>query len=801
MEDITSNSQYYLEVDNTDLATLDGNVATGHKLGRTSVILKDRNVANNLENTDSIPSIQATLTISRPDKITINLLPHYNWLTVKGEQHTISLNLYTNDNQLITLGDEYSIASQYDEKIFTPLTSTVNGSHIFGEAINTGTSAVFGSFEKLKATAELQVFEKLELNPSIVFLPYDPNHLRRQKIQYIANGGDGLYSWSSLNGNLIGINQNGLAETRTGNQASYSGYDKYERNLTDFAQIKVALQRNQKISKMADIFFLPPTKLEIVRYNFETTLKDYVYLHVALYAEHDGKLVSLTSCDNLHFEYDMLEDIFHKVDNAELPAGEQLHPSACHLVKLQSHGLGSSHFKISYTVFDRVLYADVNLMVFEKLDILNPISNEIVLPIGASRNVIYQNGPQKVFNIDAELVKNIHIDQSIASVAPISNTYAADKHILNVLCRKVGSTVLTFDIYNTLSASNHVPYVSKFETHVHCVKPRFISLYTAEKLRQGCPLKMKNSLMHVRENDNQIDITIEVLDAQNRKLQNISSLVLSWQFLQADDNRLNYDIVYERKSDEDIVAGVKVPKRDFLQTTLPEVHNAFKIKASVDRYDQVVLYDESISSESPEFGIPQSGKLTDDGNLYKPTIENELNFLAVNSTLLPFDSVSIFLAPNHQQRIQLIQGSGFYELKVNELNIINAVIDNESRQIIIEPLRIGQVQVDIVDRCLQTEPSRLTVSVVSIGRIEVQVCLYFIFSIFRKYSQTDSNQKIKKTDLSTENIILRCIFLLNSELFFVYFRLLIVLKKRKPSKPLQSSTTRSTIHWHWTMTI
>ncbi|XP_031623845.1 nuclear pore membrane glycoprotein 210 isoform X2 [Contarinia nasturtii] len=721
LEDITSNTQYYLEVENSEFATLDGNIATGHKLGRTAVILKDRNVANNLENTDSIPSIQATLTISRPDKITINLLPYYNWLTVKGEEHTISINLYTNDNQLITLGDAYSIGSQYDTKIFSPLSSTVNGSHIIGEAVSTGSSAVLGSFEKLKATAELQVFEKLVLNPSIVFLPYDPNHLRRQKIQYKANGGDGLYTWSSLNGNLIGINQNGLAETRTGNQVSSTSFDKNEKIFTDFTQIKVALQRNSKISKTADIFFLPPTKLEIVRYNFETTLKDFVYLHVALYADYDGKLVSLTSCDNLHFEYDMLEEIFHTVDNAELPTDEQLHPSACHLVKLQSHGLGSSHFKISYTVFDRILHAEVNLMVFEKLDILNPISNEIVLPIGASRNVIYQNGPQKVFNIDAELVKNVRIDETIASVTPISNAYAADKHILNVLCRKVGSTLLTFEIYNTLSANNHIPYVSKFETHVNCVKPRFINLYTAEKLRQGCPLKVKNSLMHVRQNDNQIDITIDVLDAQNRKLQNISSLILSWQFLQADDNRLNYDIVYERKTEEDSVAGVKVPKRDFLLTTLPEVHNAFKIKASVDRYDQVILYEESIYAENPEFGITQSGKTTDDTNLYKPTIENELNFLAVNSTLLPFDSVSIFLAPNHQQRIQLIQGSGFYEIKVTELNIINAIIDNDRRQIVIEPLRIGQVQIDIMDRCLQTESSRLTVSVVSIGRIEVQV--------------------------------------------------------------------------------
>lgn len=704
------------------MATLDGNIATGHVLGRTAIILKDRNVANNLDKTDSIPSIQATLTICRADKITLNLLPYYNWITVKGEQHTIAIDLYTNDNQLITLGDEYAIESVYDDNIFSSLLKTANGSQIFGETINTGKSAIHGSYEKLKATAELQVYEQLELDPSIVFLPYDPNHLRRQKIQYKAIGGDGFYTWSSLNGNLIGITQNGLAETRTGNQG-VNDYGRTEKNLNDFAQIKVALQRNGKISKTADIFFLPPTKLEIVRYNFETTLKDYVYLHVALYAEHNGQLVSLTSCDNLHFEYDMSEEIFHKVDNGQLPDEEQLHPSACHLVTLQSHGLGNTHFKISYGIFDRILRAEVNLMVFEKLDILNPVSNEIVLPIGASRNIIYQNGPQKVFNIDAELIKSMNIDESIATVTPIINSYTSEKHIINVLCRKVGKTVLDFQVYNTLTASNHVPYVSQFETYVNCVKPRFINLYTTEKLRQGCPLKVKNSLMYVEQNDNLIDITIEVLDADNRKLQNISSLVLSWQFQPSDNNQQHYEISYQRNSEDDIIAGVKIPKRDFLTTALPDVENAFKIKAAVDSYNHEILYSESIYAEDPEFGISHSGK-GDDEQLYKPVIENELDFLAVNSTLLPFDSVSIFLAPAHEKRIQIIQGSGFYEIKISEPNILNARIDNDLRQIIIEPLRIGQVEIDIVDRCLQTDPSRLTVSIVSIGRIEIQVIIF-----------------------------------------------------------------------------
>lgn len=708
-----------MEIENPEIAKINGNEATGLMLGRTAVILKDRNVVNNLENVaiDSIPAIQATLTVARADKLSVNLLPYYNWVTVIGQQHTISFELYTNENQLITLGDAFSISSTFDSSVFYLTSQTSNGTQIDGEAIKIAKSPVHGSFEQLKASAELQVFDKLEISPAIVYLPYDPNHLRKQKIQYIAKGGDGLFSWSSLNGNLIGITQNGLAETKTGNQAG-AHYDWNEWNQSDFAQVKVALQRNSKIAKTADVHFLPPVKLEIVQYNFEVQLKDYVFLHIALYAEYNGELVPLTSCDNLHFEYDMLEEIFHKDDNVQLPRNQQLNDHACHLVALQADELGTSHFKISYTTFDRNLKAEVNLMVFEKLEILNPISNEVVLPIATSRNIIYQNGPQKVFNIDAQLVKNVQIDESITGVTTLAAS-SPDFLVLNVLCKKIGSTVLKLEIFNVLSSKNQLPYITRFETQVHCVKPRFINIFTTEKLRAGCPLKVRNSLTYVQQNGNELDVTIEVFDAQNRKLQNISSLELSWMFLQTDEIS-DYLPKFEQKNQIEMVAGFEVPKRDYLITSIPDIKSTFKIKVSVDGYNRNVLYAQSVHAEKPEFGISKSGK-EDDGKLYKPVIENELSFLAVNSTLLPYHRVSVFLTSSHIEHVPIIHGSGFYEINVSDRDIVNAVIDNDARRIIITPLQIGRVEIDVIDRCLTTDTEVLTVFVVSIGRIEVQV--------------------------------------------------------------------------------
>lgn len=710
LEDITSNTQYYLEIGNTAIATVDENMVTGHTLGRTAVILRDRNVADDIENIDSIHSIQATLTVSRPKKLAINLLPYHNWITVKGEQHTISHSLYTDDNQLITLGSRFSISSQFDESIFAKEWHTQNGSQIYGETVAVGRSPVASSFDQLRASADLQVFEKLQLQPSTVFLPYDPNHLRRQKIQYRATGGDSLYTWSTLNANSLSISQTGQAETRPLNQQ-----ERLPGASSIFAQVKVALQRNNKIFKTGDIHFLPPAKLEIVRYNYETILNDYVYLHIALYAEHDNEYVPITLCDNVNFEYEMLEDVFQLNDSTALPDEVKMHPSACYVVKLHAHGLGSSHFRIGLTSLERTLRTEVNLAVFERLEISNPTSNEVVLPLGASRNILYRHGPQKVFNIDAVIVKKIDINRDIAEATFASGT---NELVIHILCKRLGSTVLTFQTFNALTTANHVPHVSKVETNVHCVNPRFVSLSTTEKLRPNCPLKTKNALMHVKHDNSLLDITVEVFDALNRRLQNISSLVLDWQFLQNDDSLMEqHQHLVERKTETEILSGIEYPKRDYLLATLPS--DTFKIKVVVDTYDQSVLAINSITYDRPEFGV-----LTNDGDdeLYdKPIIANELSFLAVNSTLLAVNKVSVFLATGHQQRVPIVQGSGFYELRLNDGNICNAIIDVESREIIIEPLKIGEEIIQILDRCLSTEASQLFVSVVNIGKIEIEV--------------------------------------------------------------------------------
>lgn len=433
----------------------------------------------------------------------------------------------------------------------------------------------------------------------------------RQNIAFLATGGDDTYVWSSLNKKTVTISQNGLAETFIDKlDTSEELYaSKIDSELARFGQIKVAMARNPKISKTADILFLPPRKLEIVKYNFETPLGKYVEIYIALFTMHKKQYVPFTFCDNVYFDLNYSNDLFVIHDNIDLLNSDdnerKQHNNACRKIVLKAIGLGSTNLKVSYNFMERPLRDEVTLFVYEPLNILNPLTNEIILPIGSARHLIYNNGAQKVFNIEAELVKRIEYDRKIVRINNIdSSSTTTDKHIFNVLCRRIGDTELKFKIYNLLQAKNCIPNMVEYVTKIHCVKPRFINLYTTEKLKDSCPMKLKNSLMHMQKNDN-LEVVIEILDAKQRQLMNITSLLIDVKFLfNTDDKTIDPNaITHNRLSDYEIIAGVQIPTRDYIMTSALNVQSNFKIKAIVTGYDQEILNHFNLISEQPEFGI------------------------------------------------------------------------------------------------------------------------------------------------------------------------------------------------------
>lgn len=146
LHEIVLGPQYYLEISHQNYAKIDGGLATGLDLGTTEVLLRDRNV---IENTLKSTMPKARLTVTEADKITLNLLPYYNWATIENEKHEIAVDLYTKNDERITLGAKYKVQSSFDANLFKESKRTVNGSRISGEAVKIGTSPVSGTFSSV----------------------------------------------------------------------------------------------------------------------------------------------------------------------------------------------------------------------------------------------------------------------------------------------------------------------------------------------------------------------------------------------------------------------------------------------------------------------------------------------------------------------------------------------------------------------------------------------------------------------------------------------------------------------------
>lgn len=147
LHEVTLGPQYYLEIENKEYAKIDQSTATGLKLGTTEVLLRDKNVIEDASNPPSMP--KARLTISEASKITINLLPHYNWITIESVNHEIAIDLYTKNDERITLGSHYNIESSFDRTLFKESNRNINGSRIIGKTIARGSSLVTGTFSKV----------------------------------------------------------------------------------------------------------------------------------------------------------------------------------------------------------------------------------------------------------------------------------------------------------------------------------------------------------------------------------------------------------------------------------------------------------------------------------------------------------------------------------------------------------------------------------------------------------------------------------------------------------------------------
>ncbi|XP_049962965.1 nuclear pore membrane glycoprotein 210 [Schistocerca serialis cubense] len=721
LEEIINSQQYYLEMEDHSIASLDKrtNIVTGKKLGKTKVLLHDRNV-NEKETGIKIPS--ASLTVASPAYIKLDILPHHNWAVIVEDYYEIVVEVYDKENHRLSIGDGVEVATLIPEAYFEIQTKSNNGTYVYGSPSEVGTAQVRSTLlsvtdvegrihaisPKISAQANLMIYKRIAITPSEVLLPWHPLKRPKYEVKLQVSGGDGNFVWQSKDTSIAVVTQAGVV--RTVNQGH--------------VEITAAMDINRNNYAVSNFHILPPRQLQIVEYLAETEVGNSIFLHVAMFAERPvesdkAKKISLaafTQCADIPFQVQIWDEIFSFNESLKTaPIG-----TACSSLGITATELGTTKVTVSYTQEEITLEDSVTLASYWPLKPVNPASGVVVLAVGSARTVVFTGGPRPWIGHASEHFHHLEptpSENDIIEVMELSNIVSdqPDVYTYRILCKQLGEAEVTLTVTNKPMARYRKRSESVATVTVYCAKPRYISLFPEIKLteKERCPINYQNERMVV-QNYKDIEVAVIVTDEQGHVFDNVSSLDIDWM---VSDESLGIlpnpdEMVFENLEEN----GRVFPSRQYQVIQPKGKTGVLEITARVVGYNTLLLRELEIIPEYPPFPVTDKK-----GYESTPEIVSTLSLLLVSDTIVTPNVAYVFNHPDNMIKLQVSQGSGYYELVLSSEDVADVTYVEGSRIIEIVPKTDGHLKLAMVDLCLPSKPALAEVQVSSVGSIKVEV--------------------------------------------------------------------------------
>ncbi|ERL89556.1 hypothetical protein D910_06921, partial [Dendroctonus ponderosae] len=711
MEEISMpNNQYYIEAEDSTIASSykqSGNV-TALIQGKTRIVLRDRNV----DKDDPLLKLPAaTLHVVEPDYIQLNVMPHKNWAILVGQHHDLTAEVYDSSNHKLFLGESVQMFLEVTPEFYTS-SQTINGSWLTGYGMKQGIATVQATLTttadgktRLKtpiaAKAELIIYPAITIEPSEIILPWDPVTRPTYDIDLIAKGGDGRLFWSSSDNSIGVVSQSGHVRTHS----------------NGFFEVSAVMMSNHDNRQSAKFIILPPSKLEIVEFVMEAEVGSPVYLHIALYAEdarsdRSTTLVPFTRCQELPFQVKQ-SDVKFKQNKTSLlpPVG-----ISCGNIAMVGLNVGTTKVTVTYFQDGKALEDAVTVSAFRPLQLLQP-KKDIVLAVGSTINLVFTGGPRPMLGRAGDHQKLVvSANNSVAQgqdVTSLHSIQGEDFTVVQVLCRKLGETDIKLMISNNPTASNCQGQTSSVTTRVVCGKPRRITLQPELQIADtsNCPMDLSSGNVVV-QSTGVIDIDVVVWDDCGNRFLNFSSLNLHWRVSPFEAGILvNKDGVFPKN----ISLGTVAVADKSYQSFMPHIDiGPIEINVTVMNYNSAILGKHSIKPEFPAFLGPED-------KIDEIEIKATLALYLVEDTALGESSLTLFNHPGNKKIVNVLQGSGFFEIALSADDIVDVTYMENDKQLEIAPLKSGEVTIQLLDLCLMSKPASLRVTVVSVGIIRVEM--------------------------------------------------------------------------------
>ena len=162
-----------------------------------------------------------------------SILPYKNWFVVVGDSYELVVDIFDEDNSKIFPSDNVVVEFEIDEEYFRVEGKVQNNTWHSGVPLKAGVANVRAALlgvtdssgsllplaSPLRAAAEMDIFEKISLEPKLSVFPWDPSTRPTYSVKYTVAPEDerqtASFLWSSGNQSVATVTQNGVARTST----------------------------------------------------------------------------------------------------------------------------------------------------------------------------------------------------------------------------------------------------------------------------------------------------------------------------------------------------------------------------------------------------------------------------------------------------------------------------------------------------------------------------------------------------------------------------------------------------------
>lgn len=710
-------SQYYLEMEDTEIASIDSysSEAQALQVGRTKISLRDRNVDPNVSGL-RVP--QATINVALPAFIHLVLLPHRHWSVLVDDKHVITVEVFDRSNHKFHINDG-RVDVTVPSELFHVDSTSVNGTFNSGWAVKPGTARVQAVLkgvvtprgteyllrDKVSTEEDMLIYSRMEIHPETVVLPWDPRIRSRYEVPLQCKGGDGAFIWSSSNTSVATVSASGLVRTNTLGQST----------------VTAVMVNNPHNQATASVTVLPPSRLKILDSGLEAEIGSPIHLQIAIFAKtaSDADDLPFTMCHDLPLTVTISDDNFVQSESV----GGTLTDGACTIVTVTGKSLGTTKVTVLYSEGDIVLEDSVMIAAFRPLSVLHPPSGETVLALGTSRQLVFVGGPRPWPGRGSEHGKVISQGENAKSKKdmleigelPHLSIDVRDRYVYTVLCRVLGETKVTLTVFSEGRSGQRIE--STASVNVYCAKPRFALLKALLKTdgHSLCPMNVNAERVAV-QSSRDLELELQVTDVHGRVFDNVTSIHMEWS---ANPNSLSLFTSKDGTFSEHIHDnGLTLPLRNYQVVQPYGETGAVDITVRLIGYRSAVLRPKQITPEWPPFAIKSDkGPVT-------PDIRATLSLLFVSDTLVTPNQTILFNHPSSKLILQVSQGSGYFEPQLESQDVANVRYLEHTQTLEIRPISTGIAHFGLVDLCLPSRPATVSITIVGVHSLVVDVADY-----------------------------------------------------------------------------